>query len=174
MRTFLIISICLLSKLCISQKNITFVEFGGIGGVFSRNFERQITSKLDLSIRIGVGFSFFEPEHVTCVSDSPYCNLFSIADYDLAMPFSIQYLINLGGTNYIETGLWYTLQFQSSQYDEHVTNVYFTSLGFRKFFGQAKGWMWKVNFTPVIAMADPGKKEFRFNPWGGIAIGKRF
>lgn len=174
----LIISLTVALGVC-AQKNMVFIELLGNGGFASLNYERQLTKQLGLSLRLGVGVSFLvAEEQEPCDSGNPYCGILNFPDDDVSIPFSIQYLTNLNNGNYLETGLGYTFQFGSKhpsgpELNESATNVYFTSLGFRRYFGKANVWMWKVNFTPILGITDSAAKKNGIDLWGGISLGRR-
>lgn len=53
--------------------------------------------------------------------------------------------------------------------------VFHASMGFRRHFGNDSKWMWKVSFTPILAVAgDSVVKDSEPTIWGGMSIGKRF
>ena len=137
-------------------KNTVFVEALGNGLFGSINYERQLTKEPGLSLRAGIGF-------------------YTENEFYLTIPTSIQYLISLRNSNFIETGVGYTWADAAADdifNNENVTNSdnlnnLFLSVGYRKHFG--KGWMWKANFTPLIT----NNKDVTL-PWIGVSIGKRF
>ena len=137
-------------------KNTVFVEALGNGLFGSINYERQLTKEPGLSLRAGIGF-------------------YTENEFYLTIPTSIQYLISLRNSNFIETGVGYTWADAAADdifNNENVTNSdnlnnLFLSVGYRKHFG--KDWMWKANFTPLIT----NNKDATL-PWIGVSIGKRF
>ena len=137
-------------------KNTVFVEALGNGLFGSINYEKQLTKEPGLSLRAGIGF----------YTENEFC---------LTIPTSIQYLISLRNSNFIETGVGYTWADAGADdifNNENVTNSdnlnnLFLSVGYRKHFG--KDWMWKANFTPLIT----NNKDATL-PWIGVSIGKRF
>ena len=137
-------------------KNTVFVEALGNGLFGSINYERQLTKEPGLSLRAGIGF-------------------YTENEFYLTIPTSIQYLISLNNSNFIETGVGYTWADAGTDdifNNENVTNSdnlnnLFLSVGYRKHFG--KDWMWKANFTPLIT----NNKDVTL-PWIGVSIGKRF
>ena len=137
-------------------KNTVFVEALGNGLFGSINYERQLTKEPGLSLRAGIGF-------------------YTENEFYLTIPTSIQYLISLRNSNFIETGVGYTWADAAADdifNNENVTNSdnlnnLFLSVGYRKHFG--KDWMWKANFTPLIT----NNKDVTL-PWIGVSIGKRF
>ncbi|MDB4292319.1 hypothetical protein N9954_02870 [Maribacter sp.] len=160
-----------------AQKNTAFIELLGNGGFASLNYERQLTKQPGLSLRLGFGVSFWElgeREDGSSEGSGCVCPELNFPDADLSIPFSLQYLIPLWKTNYLETGLGYTYQFGSAKRNESNTNVFYGSVGFRRHFGRTKGWMWKVSFTPVLRISDSETKNSGIGPWAGIALGKRF
>ena len=70
-------------------KNTVFVEALGNGLFGSINYERQLTKEPGLSLRAGIGF-------------------YTEYEFYLTIPTSIQYLISLRNSNFIETGIGYT------------------------------------------------------------------
>ena len=177
MKFFLIYILVLTSSFALAQKNIVFYELGGNGGFTSLNYERQLSNQPKFSIRFGLGVSFWEPvekEEVSSEGSDCICPDLNFPDGDISIPFSLQYLIPLWKTNYLESGLGYTYQFGSTKRNESNTNVFYGSVGFRRHFGRKKGWMWKVNFTPVLSISNAENSNRGLSPWGGISLGKRF
>lgn len=173
-----IILVCFLIGVTVSvmaQKNTMFLELGGNGGFASLNYERQLTNSLGISIRVGIGATFFEFE-----KDEPdlelgqgcaICGVTVPAPrVSATIPVSAQYLFDLRNDNYLETGLGSTWQLS-----EEPLFVHHASLGFRRYFGNGNKWMWKVTLTPILGVN--GENAFQDSEpaiWGGVSIGKRF
>lgn len=159
-----------------AQKNAVFLELLGMGGFASMNYERQLTRRSALSARLGIGVSFWEPvaEEESSEGSGCVCPSLNFPDADISIPFSLQYLLSLWKTNYLETGLGYTFQFGSVKRNESHTHVLYGNIGFRRHFGRARGWMWKANFRPILGMADSKTKKTGIIPYAGISVGKRF
>ncbi|MGB5555730.1 MAG: hypothetical protein WBM83_13825 [Flavobacteriaceae bacterium] len=161
------------------QRNLVFTELGGNGGLFSFNYERQLTTDFGLSLRAGIGmtaFDFKKEEPFEPVPGCIGCGVFSgLPDFVMSLPISVQYLFDLNRNNYLETGLGYTWQAPAGGYDDKSIQVFHASLGFRRYFGTGKKWMWKIMLSPIIGVA--GENVYRDQGpdlWGGISIGKRF
>lgn len=179
MRILFLIFILAIAQNGFTQKNAIFLETGGNGGLISLNYERQLTETPELSLRIGIGVSFFEIEEDENDAPSQVDYNLNFQDYDWSVPISFQYLFDVENENYLETGLGYTFQFPTDPgfgkvHDEKATHVFFASVGFRRYFGKGRRWLWKANFTPRLGIIDQGKTEYGFAPWAGISIGKRF
>ena len=185
MRTLLISFFLIISSATTAQKNVVFLEFGGNGGIASINYERQITQNRGLSLRAGVGMTFFDfvKEKVgpTTVDGCVLCGIdIPAPEIDLTIPMSVQYLFNLNSNNYLETGLGYTWQLADNEgyesgNDKKSIHVFHGAIGFRRNFGTHRKWMWKLNFTPILGVG--GKEVDRHSEptiWGGLSIGKRF
>lgn len=174
MRTLLIITVCLLGNVCTAQKKITYFELGGNGGFASLNYEWQFSNKPHLSLRAGLGVTFFEFEKDEVIEPVTGCVLCGInigaPQVVPTVPISVQYLFNLQKSNYLETGLGSTWQLSKKS-----IFVFHASVGFRRYFGKEKNWMWKVNFTPILGVAGENAiKDSEPTVWGGVSIGKRF
>jgi hypothetical protein len=171
MRVLLITIILILAQKTQAQNNIVFFELAGnaLGG--SLNYERQLTKDLDLYVRFGIGGALVE-------ENTPSNNYFSanIPNPKLSIPLSIQYLFDLNNNDYIETGLGYTWIDFSKTFENSAqgTHNILASVGYRKHFGQAKTWLWKVNFSPLIGGNGEKGIVFGFSPMAGISFGKRF
>lgn len=138
-------------------RNTFFVEALGNGMLGSVNYERRLFKKPNLTARIGIGFH-------------------AESNIYLSTPVSIQYLIDLKRSSFIETGVGYTwaqygaddcFYCDGSDNTENYHNL-FLSIGYRKHFG--RDWMWKANFTPLIV----NNHGENFRPWIGVSFGKQF
>ena len=149
---FLTISILCAATFTFGQsnfnKNDIYLEAGGNGLFGSVNYERQLTKKPGLGIRIGVGF-------------------YSENSFNVTLPVGINYLFNLKNhKSFIDAGLGVTW----TGIDEkillglHFIN-FVPSIGYRKH--TSKDLMWRISVTPVI-------NKYGFVPWLGASIGKRF
>ena len=126
------------------------------------------------SMGVGKYLILVTKEEVSSEGSDCICPDLNFPDGDISIPFSLQYLIPLWKTNYLESGLGYAYQFGSTKRNESNTNVFYGSVGFRRHFGRKKGWMWKVNFTPVLSISNAENSNRGLSPWGGISLGKRF
>lgn len=169
------IALFALSLVTFSQKNTAFLELGGMGGFVSANYERQLFDTPQLHFRIGLGMTFFGYIEDTPDETVPGCvlcgiNLGGPETVALTLPVSLHYLVAMGNTNFLETGVG-----ASWQESEGSKYPLYASVGFRRYFGKADDWMWNVRFTPLLGVG--GKNEVRDNEpilWGGFSIGKRF
>lgn len=147
-----------------------FLELGGNAQGASINYERQLTQKKGLMFKIGAGFALVNEESDGYVFDG------LVNEPKLSVPVSLEYLFDVNNENYIETGIGYTginidKNFESS---ERGTHNFIAQIGFRRYFGKQKNWMWKANFSPIFAGAGDSGIEFGFSPMLGVAIGRRF
>ncbi len=163
---FLIICLVLISTSVCGQEvtnqtqslpNTLFIEALGNGILGSVNYERRLFKKPNLTARIGIGFH---------AESTIY----------LSTPVSIQYLIDLKKSSFIEAGVGYTwaqygaddcFHCDGSDNTENYNNL-FLSVGYRKHFG--RNWMWKANFSPLIV----NNHDENFRPWIGVSFGKQF
>lgn len=170
MRIFIALIFCLMGTSIEAQKNTAFFEVGGMGGFASLNYEWQFGEQPGLSLRVGVGltlFGFIEdvPDNGLPVIDIPAPETVA-----MTVPVSLEYLFDLDNNNYLETGVG-----SSWQYSEGSKYAFFGNFGFRRYFGDSKNWMWKVNFTPLVGVAGKNAvKDTEPTIWGGVSIGKRF
>jgi len=130
------------------KQNDLYLEIGGNAFLTSINYERQLTKKPGLGMRLGVGMSY---------------NL----DAFLTLPMGLNYLFPLKKDNtFIDTGISITLvpERKSSEGDIGFVNL-IPSIGYRKHTQQ--DFMWRIGFTPIVS-------KDAFAPWAGFSIGKRF
>lgn len=136
------------------KRNDLYFEAGGNGLFASVNYERQLTKKPGIGIRIGVGFY---TDHA----------------FYLTIPAGINYLFPLKNkSSFIDAGLGVTwaridgklFSSDKNSNGEHFVN-FIPSIGYRKH--TAKDLMWRISITPVA-------NKDAFNPWLGISLGKRF
>ncbi|MFS4493565.1 hypothetical protein [Maribacter sp. 2308TA10-17] len=171
MKTVCVIMILILGTNIYGQKNMLFLELGGNAQGSSLNYERQLTSEKGLMLTIGVGLALVK-------ADDEYEHVFSglVTEPKFSIPVSITYLFKIKNENYIETGLGYTWINIDKNYvsTERGTHNFILALGFRSYFGKQKSWMWKANFSPILAGNGDSGLEFGFSPMFGIALGKRF
>ncbi len=161
------------------QENMVFLELGGNGGLFSVNYERQLTKEPGLSLRAGIGMTAFDFEKEKPAEPVPGCVgcgvFLNMPDLVVSILISVQYLFDLKHNNYLETGLGYTWQAPKGEYDEKSIHVFHGAIGFRRYFWKSQKWMWKINLSPILGVAgenvhlDEGP-----DIWGGISIGRRF
>lgn len=137
--------------------NTLFIEALGNGMFGSVNYERRLFKKPYLTARLGIGFH-------------------AESNIYFSAPGSIQYLVDLKKSRFVEAGVGYTwAQFgaddcyycDGSDNTDDYSNL-FLSVGYRKHFG--RNWMWKANFSPLI-VNNHGEK---FRPWIGFSFGKQF
>jgi len=135
-------------------RNTIYTEILGNGLWGSVNYERQLTNGPGLSFRVGVG-------------------MYTERDFYLTLPVSLQYLIRLKESQFIETGVGYTWAgtdahkvLKERRESDNIRDL-FLSVGYRRHF--AEDWMWKLSFTPIIT-----NNYDVTMPWLGFALGKRF
>ncbi len=136
------------------QKNDLYFEAGGLGLFGSLNYERQLTKKPGLGVRIGVGF-------------------YTENAFYLTIPVGIHYLFKLRKENsFLDAGFGVTptrvdaklFTGSKGSNGEHFVN-FIPSLGYRRH--TPGGMMWRIGFTPVI-------NKYGLIPSIGAALGKRF
>lgn len=153
-----IISILLLAQHCFAQtsfkKNDIYIEAGGNGLFISANYERQLSKKPGLGVRLGVG-------------------MYSENTFYLTLPIGINYLFpTKNPKGFIDVGLGSTFARKNAKLfwekktieDDHFVN-FIPSIGYRRHTTQ--NMMWRISCTPVI-------NKFGFVPWIGFSVGKRF
>jgi len=172
MRTLCILCTLIFTGSLFSQKNTVFAEIGGNAQGTSINFERQLTKEKGLMLRIGLGLALVQEEEAT---PNEIIELFGAYESHFSIPTSLEYLFNIKNGHYIETGVGYTWIDIKKNFDsaERGTHNFIASIGYRKYFGSQKSWMWKANFSPILAGNDDSGIKFGFSPMFGIAIGKR-
>ena len=175
MKLLQIIIVLLLSQQGLSQHNALIFEFGGNAQGGSLNYERALSSTPGLTFSLGLGFALVEEDQKDADVEFDL-NLPGIPDPKLSIPFSFQYHFHINNQDYLEAGLGYTWinidkTFESGERGSHN---FILSTGYRKYFGSEKNWLWKVNFSPIIAGNRDSGIGFGFSPMVGIAIGKRF
>jgi hypothetical protein len=116
------------------KRNTVYFEMLGNGLVLSLNYERQITSKPGLGLHAGVGLA----------GDKP------------SFPLGAKYLFDLSKQrSFLEVGAGVTIAEQDmwkENYNQPHENPYqagfIPSIGYRHH--SPKGFMWRVNYTPVF------------------------
>ena len=136
------------------KRNAIYVEAGGNGLFGSANYERQLTKKPALGVRIGVGF-------------------YTENAFYLTIPVGVNYLFRLNNDkSFIDVGLggtWTRLDGKlfkdiKNSDKEHFVN-FIPSIGYRRH--ASKDLMWRISLTPVV-------NKYAFTPSIGASIGKRF
>ncbi|MDB5232777.1 MAG: hypothetical protein JWN76_3582 [Chitinophagaceae bacterium] len=136
------------------KKNDIYLEAGGNGLFGSVNYERQITNKSGLGLRVGVGF-------------------YSEKAFYLTIPAGINYLFKLkNNKSFIDAGLgvtWTRIDGKlfvgsKNQNADNFVN-FIPSIGYRRH--TVKDVMWRISLTPIA-------NKYSFVPWLGASIGKRF
>jgi len=176
MRVLVLIFFCIITQNIRGQKNTIFLELGGQGGFTSLNYERQFKNQLSgFGIRTGIGATVFDFEPNKSTSNATAgCTICGVKieapRVSLTLPIAILYQYHLKNNNYVEIGVGTTSQFM-----KNPILVHHAALGFKRFFGREKSWVWKINFTPIIGVTGEGvKKDSEPTVWGAIAVGKRF
>ncbi len=136
------------------KKNDIYVEAGGTGLFASVNYERQLTNKPGIGVRVGLGF-------------------YTEKAFYLTLPVGVNYLFALkNNTSFIDAGLAMSFAkingdlFGSGKQNnaDHLVN-FVPSIGYRKH--SANNTMWRISITPVA-------NRDGLVPWLGFSIGKRF
>lgn len=132
------------------QRNSFYIEAFGSGLFGSLNYERQLTKKPGIGVRIGAGF---------------YAEKAS----SLTIPLGINYLFPLSAKNrFIDAGFTVSPTYRDGNFrskgNDKWTN-FVPSVGYRSH--TKKDWMWRISITPVI-------NRFAFTPSAGFSIGKVF
>ena len=137
------------------RKNTLYGEFAGNGIFLSVNYERQLTDKPGLGVRLGIGQASSDEK------------------FRVTIPVGINYLVNLKqDKSFIDVGMgatWSQTAIVKSSfptYDDSSHTVSFVpSVGYRH---QAKwGFMWRIGFAPII-------NQYRFIPYPGLSLGMSF
>jgi len=174
MRKFIYILVYFIAQNhCVAQANSIFVELGGNSLGPSLNYQRQLGQKNKLGMRLGIGSAFVSGDY-NSANTSYFSSL--VPDERLCVPLAMNYLIDLKNRNYLELGLGYTwINFKKNfQNAEQGTHNMIASIGYTRYFGSGKGWMWNARFTPLIGGNRDKSFVFGFAPMAGVSIGKRF
>ena len=141
------------------KKNDLYIEFVGNGIGSSISYERQLTNKPGLGLRLGVGYFSGDEK------------------FRVSIPIGINYLFTLtSNKSFLDAGIGTTWSnaagmktlkqeaVSGRDYSEHIWSIV-PSIGYRR---HIKGnFMWRASFTPII-------NKYRFLPFPGLSIGKRF
>lgn len=162
MKCLILISLIFFSTCLFGQtafkKNSIFLEVGGNGLFTSINYDRQITNKPGLGIRLGVGF-------------------YSTNPFQITIPIGINYLYEIkNNKSFMEFGLGTTwtradveLYVLAEHRDPNYKNTHFInfipSMGYRRH--TKNFFMWRLSLTPVV-------NQYGFLPYFGISFGKLF
>lgn len=132
------------------HQNSFYLEAFGSGLFGSLNYERQLTSKPGIGVRVGAGF-------------------YSEKGFFLTLPVGVNYLFSLKKENrFIDAGLTVSTTFKDANFRSTGDNKWVNavpSVGYRAHTN--KDWMWRFSVTPVI-------NRFAFTPSAGFSIGKLF
>lgn len=136
------------------KENDIYLEAAGNGLFGSVNYERQLTKKPGIGVRIGIGF-------------------YTEKAFYLTIPVGINYLFELKKEgSFIDAGLgatWTRIDgklFGDSENSngEHFVN-FIPSIGYRRH--SSRNVMWRISITPGI-------NRYGIVPWLGFSVGKRF
>lgn len=132
------------------QRNSFYLEAFGSGLFGSLNYERQLTDKPGIGLRIGAGF-------------------YTENAFYFTIPVGVNYLFPLKKENrFIDAGLTVSPTFRDANFhskgNDKWTNV-IPSIGYRAH--TKKDWMWRIALTPVI-------NRLAVTPSAGFSIGKVF
>lgn len=140
------------------RKNDLYFEFLGNGILASVNYERQLTSKPGVGIRLGVGYWSGDEK------------------FRATFPLGLNYLFHLkNNKSFLDAGVGGTWSYAAGlktirqeaatgrDYGENIWSLV-PSVGYRR---HTKGnFMWRTSFTPVI-------NKYRLIPMIGLSFGKR-
>jgi hypothetical protein len=131
-------------------KNAFYLEAGAGGGFGSINYERQLTKKPGIGVRIGAGF-------------------YTEDGFYFSTPVGINYLLPLKKENrFIDAGFNVTPFFKDARFnavgDDKYVN-FIPVVGYRVH--NNKNWFWRASAAVVI-------NRFAGTPWAGFALGKVF
>ena len=137
------------------KKNILYGQFAGNGIFLSINYERQLTQKPGLGIRVGIGHASSDEK------------------FRITIPVGVYYLLDLkNNKSFIDMSLGATWSetavvdkgFSSVEASGHIVS-FVPGLTYRH---QTKGgFMWRIGFTPII-------NKYRFIPFPELSIGMSF
>ncbi|MGE0321699.1 MAG: hypothetical protein AB7S68_05310 [Polyangiaceae bacterium] len=141
-----------------SAKNSLYIELLGNGGLYSLNYERNLTD--DVAAR--VGFSYISLS-ASAGDDSANVTFMSF-------PLMANYLLG-GGNHHLELGAGATVLYASGEAEtggsrssgEGVGVAGTATVGYR-YQPRDGGFLFKVGFTPLVGSGG-------FLPWGGISFG---
>lgn len=142
------------------KKNDVYGELLGNGIIASLNYERQLTDKPGLGVRVGIGYFSGDEQ------------------FRLSVPLGINYLLTLtSNKSFLDLGVGTTWSGSAGlmtpkqeaaaggrDYSEHIWSLV-PGIGYRRH--TRSDFMWRVNFTPIF-------NKYRAMPWFGISFGKRF
>lgn len=140
-------------------KNTVYIEFGGIGGYGSINYERQFASKSFFKLFGRIGLSTYNLKD--------YENNFNP---DLIIPMSLNACF--GNEHNFEFGAGPTFSRIVKVQDELGLGLDINfNLGYR-YQKVAGGLLFRCGYTPIIEISNYGNMTFRH--WAGISIGYAF
>ena len=136
------------------KRNSIYLEAAGNGIFASVNYERQLTKKPGLGVRLGVGF-------------------YTENAFYLTIPVGINYLFALrNNKSFIDAGVGVTFAKIDGEIFSSAENPngesfgnFIPSIGYRHH--TEKNLMWRISFTPVV-------NNYGLVPWLGFSIGKQF
>ena len=141
------------------KKNDIYFEFLGNGIGASVNYERQLMDKAGLGVRLGIGYFSGDEK------------------FRVSIPVGLDYLISLrNDKSFINAGLGATWSgatglktakqeaLTGRDLNEHIWS-FVPSIGYRHH--TKSNYMLRISLTPII-------NKYRFFPFAGISIGKRF
>ena len=151
-----------------AQENMIYYELFGSGGLSSINYEVELSQKIPLTGRIGVGY----------MSDIIFTDETSIT-----FPVSLHYLFHLDNRHSLELGAGYTFTSYDAEFTSTAMNFpVLLNAGYRYHF--ADTWMTRLALFPYLAEetaitadAQGGSVSDTRKPlkvWFGLSIGYRF
>ncbi len=129
-----ILAVCQLSAQKSFKRNTAYFEMLGNGLVLSLSYERQLSNKPGFGLHAGVGLAGEKP----------------------SFPVGVKYLFDLGRErSFLEVGAGVTLA-EQDMWEENLNQPkadpykagFIPSVGYRHH--APKGFMWRVNYTPVF------------------------
>lgn len=155
-----------------TRKNTIYAEALGNGLVGSVNYERQLTKKPGLNVRLGTGFYY-------AAYDDGYSSRNKLV---VTVPAGVNYLFRLkGDQSFVDAGLGLTWTRNSKEdiYDHNRVEgfvIFIPSVGYRRH--TKAGYMYRISFTPLAGFTrttyDKDDYGFKPMPFVGISFGKRF
>ncbi len=144
-----------------TAKNSLYVELLGNGGLYSLNYERNLTD--DVTARLG--FSYLSLS--ASASDDSASVTF------MSFPLMANYLLG-GGNHHLELGAGATVLYASGEVEsggsrssgDGVGVAGTATVGYR-YQPRDGGFLFKVGFTPLVGSGG-------FLPWGGLSLGGVF
>lgn len=137
------------------RKNTLYGELAGNGIFLSLNYERQLTHKPGLGVRVGVGYAS------------------SDETFRLSIPVGVNYLLNLRNhKSFMDAGLgatWSEAAIVKSSFPGDDNSGHMVSFVPSLAYRHQTNWglMWRLGFAPII-------NKYRFIPFPELSVGMSF